>query len=1235
MRQASGMEWSIRALAGVLLSLTSLFAASPEWESQGPGVRFQVLPQLAGKSIGFTSIGSELSHILFTNALSQDRFTTHQILLNGSGVTAGDVDGDGWCDLYFCSLSGSNRLYRNLGGWKFEDISSKAGAACETQDATGAAFVDLDGDGDLDLIVNSIGRGTRFFVNDGLAHFREHQWVNEGKAGMSLAVGDLDGDGRLDVYVCNYRTTTLRDMPRTTFKAKNIGGKPVVTQVNGKPADSPEFEGRFSISMTGGIVEHGESDLLLHQESNGKFSPISFTGGAFTDEDGRPIAKPLYDWGLSVMMHDLNGDGAPDIYVCNDFDSEDRIWINNGHGGFRAAPQLAFRSTSKFSMGIDIADVNRDGFDDLLVLDMMSPSHATRMTRADKNIDPNPMGILDNRPQLPRNTFQWNRGDGTFAEIAWFLHLEASGWSWTPAFLDVDLDGYEDVLVTTGHGRDDMDSDTGQRIESLKRSARMTPLEELNLRRQTPPLLQPQRAFHNIRGERFEEIGEAWGFGDRGIGHGMCLADLDNDGDLDVIVNHLNGPAGLYRNNATAPRVGVRLHGLGANSRGIGSKVMLRGGAVPMQSQEVICGGRYLSSDDPMRVFAAGTSNQPMRLEVTWRSGKRSIVEPVFPNRIYEISEANALPPPVSSPASPAPALFEDVSALLSHVHHEDPFDDFDRQPLLPNRLSQLGPGVCWMDLNSDGLEDLVIGSGKGGRLAAFQNLGTKGFLRLTNAPWDTLLIRDQTALVVCPSPDSTLALLTGSASYEEPMVSSSSVVQWNPQRPVEAIPDQPCSAGPLALADIDGDGDLDLFVGGRVMPGRYPQSATSSLWRREPSGWVLDAANSDRVKDVGLVSGAVWTDLDGDGWPELVLACEWGPLRIFSNHHGQLEESTQGWGLDRWTGWWNGVTAGDFDGDGRMDLAASNWGLNSKYRATEEHPRRIYFADFMGDAHIHLLESYWDPELSKWVPERDLNAVSKALPFVRETFPLHRVYAQAGIADILGDRISSTHQRDVNTLETSVWLNRGNHFERGRLPASAQWSPAFGLSVADFDGDGNEDLFVSQNFFAVQPQTSRNDAGRGMMMLGDGKGKFREVGGDRSGILVYGEQRGCAIADYDGDGRVDLVVTQNAAQTRLFHNRGAKPGIRVRLQGTPANPKGVGAVVRLKFADRWGPARELHDGSGYWSTDSSVLVLATPSAPTHIQVRWPSGSLSYHPIPKNTLELLLSFSTDSLSPIR
>jgi hypothetical protein len=1209
--------------------------------------------------------------ISFTNWLSEEKALENSLLTSGAGVAAGDVDNDGWCDLYFCRLEGPNVLCRNLGNWKFEDVTATAGVACDGQFSSGAAFADIEGDGDLDLLVNSWGGGTRLFLNDGKGGFREATdcGLVRKYGSTSMALADMDGNGTLDLYVCNYATTKIEDRPNARFEAKTVEGKPVLIAIDGVPLTSPDLTNRYFVDASRTVRESGEPDFFYLNDGHGKFRPVSWVGGAFLDEAGKPLAFPTYDFGLSVMLRDIDGDRVPDIYVCNDLFPPDRIWINDGSPReitgsgligqetpssisrgqvrFRALSNLAVRNTCRFTMGLDFADINRDGFDDIYAVDMLSREHALRKVQT-VGVFPIflPVGMIDNRVQYKRNTLFLNRGDGTYAEIAQLAGLEATEWSWMPAFLDVDLDGYEDLLVTTGHHRDSLNADAVGQILHLRRGRRLSDAEHRALKRQFYPVLtRSAQAFRNRGDLTFEDKAREWGFDYLGISQGLCLADLDNDGDLDVVMNNLSDAPGVYRNESAAPRVAVRLKGRPPNTYGIGARIKLLGGPVP-QSQEIICGGRYLSCDDTVRMFATGQATNGLSIEVIWRSGAVSRVQNVQPNRIYEIAEEHA--PAVTQHATrnpqhgnpPAQPLFTDVSQLLEHTHVDDPFNDFEQQPLLPRRLSQLGPGVSWVDVDGDGWDDLIIGSGISGHLAVFQNDGKGAFRRRQGAPLDEVVVRDQTTILGWRRTNGQTVLLAGSSNYEDGSSKGSLAREYNLAKGVvqDNLPGWEISVGPLAMADVDGDGHLDLFAGGRVVPKEYPMPASSLLFRGTGAGFVIHEENCRRLGLVGLASGAVFSDLDGDGDPDLIVACEWGPLRIFRNEQGRLvawdpavegkrengktgKRENDAVPLSSLKGWWNGVATGDFDGDGRLDIVASNWGRNSKYQSYRAKPLGIVFGEWRVPGVVDQMETYYDPGLKKLVPWCSYD-VARALPWVAEGFPTYEAFGRAGVAEILGERSKTAKFVEANWLETTVFMNRGDHFEARLLPVEAQFAPAFGISVGDLDGDGHEDIFLSQNFFAVDGDTSRCDAGRGLLLAGDGKGSFRPVPGQESGVKVYGEQRGCALSDYDADGRVDLVVTQNGAETKLYRNVGARPGLRVRLIGPVANPWAVGASLRLQFGSRLGPVREIHAGSGYWSQDSVVPVLGTPERPTHVWVRWPGGKTTTTEVPAEAREI-------------
>ena len=472
---------------------------------------------------------------------------------------------------------------------------------------------------------------------------------------------------------------------------------------------------------------------------------------------------------------------------------------------------------------------------------------------------------------------------------------------------------------------------------------------------------------------------------------------------------------------------------------------------------------------------------------------------------------------------------------------------------------------------------------------------------------------------------DATPGLLVGASNYEDGSTNSSPARHYDlaAQTVRDILPAQTASAGPMALADVEGTGNLDLFVGGRVVPGRFPEPASSSFFRHNQNGFQFDPVASQAFVGLGLVSGAVWSDLNGDGTPELVLACQGGPIRVFRLDQGHFHEATESLGLGKYLGLWNSVCVGDFDGDGRLDIVAGNWGRNTKYESHLAQPLHFYYGDSDQDGLLEVVEAYFDPELRKIVPSRDWGVLSSAMPFIREQYHNYAEFSTAGVSEFLGEHMDQFKDMIVNTLDSMVFLNRGDHFEARPLPRETQLAPVFGLAVADFDGDGCEDVVASQNFFAVPPPQSRLDGGRGVLLQGDGQGGFAAMPGQNSGIKIYGEGRGLAVGDFDHDGRTDLAAAQNANATLLYRNTGGKPGLRVLLHGPPGNPLGIGAIVRIQYRDgRLGPVREVHAGGGYWSQDAATVVLGLAGEPQFVLVKWPGGTATKTSIPSGAREL-------------
>jgi hypothetical protein len=1231
----------VRSRLSLLLLIAACSGPRPPSDTAwhgASGYRWRALDVSKAAPPGFTLLDPSRTNITFANTVSDSLLVHNRQLSQGAGVCLADVDGDGRPDVFLARTEGPNALYHNLGDWRFEEIAARAGVAAPYRFSTGCAFADVDGDNDPDLILVALGGPNALFRNDGKGHFTEETAGLTSDAGsMTIAVADVDGDGDVDLYVANNKAYTALDRIAPQERAFNRSTRqlgPNRYEVLERYRKDYKLVDRADLGGVS-LVQRADPDFFYLNDGKGHFVREAMARNPrFLGEDGAPLREEREDFGLAAMFADLNRDGAPDLYVANDFEDPDQLWMNDGRGRFRLVPWYAVRATSNSGMAVAVGDVDADAYPDLFEVDMMSadtrrlktqiPTHTAVARRP---------GIGDERPppQMQRNTLQLNRGDGTFAEVARFAGVGRSGWSWSTVMLDVDLDGWEDILVGTGHVWDVMDGDTQYRLRN-----RLGQIDWRRMLFEFPPLQLPNMAFRNRGDLTFEDASKTWHFdvGDD-ISHGMALADLDGDGDLDVVVNRLRQPAAVLRNDATAPRVAVRLRGGAPNTSGLGSRVRVVAGRMPQQEREIVAGGLYLSSSDASLTFATGSAKS-VTIQVDWRDGRRSVIDSALPNREYEISpdvpplrqergsggeDARRTPHAVPEP------LFEDVTVQLGgHTHVEPYFDDYARQPLLPNAFSQLGPGVAWDDVDGDGKEDLLVGAGRTGRLAWFRNSGSRLLptaARVPPAPGDL------TTLLGWPDGHGGRLVLAGVSVYEAASTrearATPSVVAYAPGTGAMTplVPGDTASVGPLALADYDGDGRLDLFVGARIYPAGYPISPSSRLYHNTAGRLELDSANAKTFAAMGMVSAALFSDIDGDGDPDLLVALEWGTIRIFRNDGGHFSAADYP-GLSGVYSRWNGLATGDLDGDGRLDIVATSWGRNSDLTASNDRPLLLYVGFFTGRGRPDILLAQDDPRIRAVAPLATFDRLSEAFPAVLNRVRTFRAYADASMDQVLGPAARAATQLGATTMDHFVFFNRGNRFEANPLPMAAQMAPAFYAGVADFNGDGEEDLFLAQNFFATDIATPRYDAGRSLLLLVRGGRHFQTLSGQASGLMVYGEQRGAAYADFDGDGRLDVAVSENGGPTRLFHNIGATPGLRVRIAGPPGNPTGIGTQMRLRYADTLGrgPVREVQAGSGYWSQNGAVQVLGRNGRPTALWVRWPGGREQTFPLAADQREI-------------
>ncbi|MGK0184471.1 MAG: hypothetical protein ACI9R3_000237 [Verrucomicrobiales bacterium] len=1114
------------------------------------------------------------------------------------GVAIGDLDGDELPEIFFASGPESNRLYKQSGKLRFDDVTETAGVGGGNDWGAGVTFVDIDGDRDLDIYLCNYNSPNALFINESAMVFREaaaEYGLDIVDASLMPSFCDYDNDGDLDCWLLANRL----------YRA---GGRPseppyFVDKETGRAQVKPEYADYYAITYTGGtsysIDDYGRPDSLLRND-DGKFINASATAGI-----------TLNGFGLSATWWDFNEDGWMDIYVCNDFLDPDRLFKNNGDGTFTNVIEETMNATPWFSMGSDIGDVDNNGRIDLVALDMAATTHyKSKMGMGE-------MGRLRERVesvrprQLMRNVCYLNTGTSRFIESAQLSGISNTDWSWAPKLADFDEDGRIDLFVSNGMSRNFNNSD--YQIEKSKLIGKT----QWDHYENTPPMPEQNKAFKNLGDLEFEDTSKKWGLDHTGMSYGAAYGDLDRDGDLDLVIANLDEPASIYRNDSFGSNtIVIQLAGATKNTFGIGVSVRIETESGAKHVRQLVPATGFLSCNLPEVTIGMGSDTHVNKMTITWPGGSMQEFTDLEAGNRYTISEEPAIP---SFAASDTPLpLFLRSKVLDGLVHTESSFEDFDRQPLLPNKLSQLGPGLAWADVDNDGDDDLYIGGSRniGGAVLLNEGPDSNGvcqFVLPSTKPFiDDAQSENMGCLFLDADGDKDLDLFVANGSYEykegDPLLQNNLYLNdgsGNFVKAPQALPDLRDSSSCVVGADFDRDGDEDLFIGSRVIPGKYPEPAQSRL--------LINEGNSEGAKFVernlsvqGLVTGALWSDADNDGWLDLLVTSEWGPIRFFKNQNGTLEEKTKEADLGDLPGWWNSIAGADIDGDGDIDYAVANWGLNTKYHASPKKPALLYYGDYTGSGKKSLVEAKYEEGVL--LPIRGKSCSTGAMPHLAEKFGTFHSFASASLQEIYSPASLKTAQTfTATTLESGILINDGNaRFRFAPLPNLAQISPAFGLTFLDANADGMIDLFVAQNFFGPQFETGPYSSGLSILMIGRGDGTFDPMLPDKSGIIVPGDATASTLVDFNRDGRLDIAVAQNNGPLLTFESSSAESGKFLKVH---FGKNSAGARILAVFESGKNVVQEVYSGSGYLSQNprSIVLTLGTDKV-KKLVVRWPDG---------------------------
>ncbi len=1174
-----------RVISGMLtLALVSLAASSPVSSvAAGSDAGSLVEEPLAdlpapGARTLFVELTPETTGVRTENRYADPRMWTdlyQEFLFGaiGTGVAIGDYDGDGRPDIFAVSKTEGCRLFRNLGGYRFEDVTERAGVGATPGIWNqGATFVDVNNDGRLDIYVCRFNAPNLLYLNQGGGRFKEsaHAYGLDVKDASGMAYFcDYDRDGWLDVYIA----TNLLDN-----------------------AHHPD----------------GQRGHVLHNNRNGTFTDVTDAAGITRETCSH-----------SATWWDYDNDGWPDLYVANDYGKPDRLYHNNRDGTFTDLIDRFVPHTSYSSMGSDQGDVRNNGYLDLLVADMAFTTHQMDQRgpadeRGKSAEVPDGSGTT---AKYHRNALLLNTGTSRAQEAAYLAGVAATDWTWSVRLEDLDNDGRTDLFVTNGMNKE----------ENLDINARMmkaeTVAERIQIMRASPHLPESHFAFRNVADLQFEDVSAAWGLNQKGIGFGAALGDLSGNGNLDIVYTNYQQGVTLLRNaDRAGHRVDIYLRGTRSNRFGVGATVRVES-ALGVQVRQLWLGRGYMSSSEPMVHFGFGADTAIRKMTVTWPSGSVQTFENLPVDRRFTVTEPSGAPAAIAPEPPAERAQFDEVAAAtgLALTAREEVIDEIYQQRLLPERLNRRGPALAVGDIDGSGRDSVILGGTTLDALRIMTPIGRNSFTTTATLN-DTAGANDGPILLFDATGGGRADLLVtkgGNAlpaedpGYQPRLYLNDGAGHFH-AAPAGVLPDLPIDAGAVAAADFEHTGRLGVFIGGRIVPGQYPSAPTSALLAARGTRFedVTDSI-APGLRNVGMVTSALWTDVDADGWPDLLVTLEWGGVRYFHNRSGRaFEDWSERAGFSAaGTGWWTSIAAADFNGDGKIDYVVGNAGLNTPYLADSTHPALLFVGDFRGNGSTELIEAYYEGDrLYPWRTRRDLAAV---IPSIVKRFPRNDSFAAATLEEVVGkDKLARARRFAATELRSGVFLSQPDgRYRFEPLPRVAQIAPLQGLVTGYFDGTGHAGIYTVQNSYAPIGYVGRFDGGLSQLLHGDGRGHFDAVPPAISGLVVPGNAKALSVIDLDGDGWPDFLVTRNTEPMLAFRNRGL-PGcgsVQVELRGPAGNPNAVGARVAATFADGSTHVAESYAGAGYYSQSAGGVFFSFPkaNAPVSFRVHWPAGQVT------------------------